>query len=150
MENFFGGHQLNGRVSRARFHKSTKVGNKNDGWFLKLLKLFKTFIQGLHDIVHNKKNWKSFYILIKSLCWDKRGKYQYILYADDIHSFLMFLFCLPKTNKMHANIQISIAVNPSAFGEFVVMLLKMLISTRNSVISKAIRPKNQTSLFVNI
>ena len=103
-----------------------------------------------YTILFITKNWKFFHILIKSLCWDKRGKYQYILYADDIHSFLMFLFCLPKTNKMHANIQISIAVNPSAFGEFVVMLLKMLISTRNKVISKAIRPKNQTSLFVNI
>jgi hypothetical protein len=42
---------------------------------------------------------------------------------------------------MQASIQISIAVSPSALGEFVVMLLKMLIRTRNSVIKSAIRPK---------
>ena len=42
---------------------------------------------------------------------------------------------------MHASIHISMAVKPSAFGEFVVMLLKMLIRTRKSVIRSAIRPK---------
>jgi len=48
---------------------------------------------------------------------------------------------LPKTNKIQASIHISIAVNPSAFGELVVMLLKILIRTRNKVIKRAIRPK---------
>ena len=42
---------------------------------------------------------------------------------------------------MQASIQISIAVSPSALGEFVVMLLKMLIRTKNRVIKSAIRPK---------
>ena len=41
---------------------------------------------------------------------------------------------------MHASIHISIAVSVSAFGELVVTLLKMLTSTRNSVISSAMRP----------
>ena len=47
---------------------------------------------------------------------------------------------LPNTNRIQASIQISIAVKPSAFGELVVMLLKILIKTRNSVINNAIRP----------
>ena len=49
---------------------------------------------------------------------------------------------IPNTNRIHAIIQISIAVNPSDFGEFVVMLLKILIKTRNTVMSNAIRPKD--------
>ena len=49
---------------------------------------------------------------------------------------------IPNTNRIHANIHISIAVKPSAFGEFVVILLKMLIKTRNNVMSSAIRPEN--------
>lgn len=48
---------------------------------------------------------------------------------------------IPNTNRIQANIHISIAVKPSAFGEFVVMLLKILIKTRNSVMSNAIRPE---------
>ena len=46
----------------------------------------------------------------------------------------------PNTKRMQANIQISIAVSVSAFGEFVVTLLKMLTSTRKSVIKRAILP----------
>ena len=49
---------------------------------------------------------------------------------------------IPNTNRIQANIHISIAVKPSAFGEFVVMLLKILIKTRNTVMSNAIRPKD--------
>ena len=49
---------------------------------------------------------------------------------------------IPNTNRIQANIHISIAVKPSAFGEFVVMLLKILIKTRNSVMSNAIRPED--------
>ena len=41
---------------------------------------------------------------------------------------------------MHANIQASIAVRPSALGVLVVTVLKMLTSTRNRVTSSAIRP----------
>ena len=41
---------------------------------------------------------------------------------------------------MQANIQISMAVNPSAFGEFELMLLKMLTRTRKSVMRSAILP----------
>ena len=46
----------------------------------------------------------------------------------------------PKTNRMHANIQASIAVSPSAFGVLVVTVLKMLTKTRKRVTNKAIRP----------
>ena len=49
---------------------------------------------------------------------------------------------IPNTNRIQANIHISIAVKPSAFGEFVVILLKILIKTRNSVMSNAIRPED--------
>ena len=49
---------------------------------------------------------------------------------------------IPNTNRIQANIHISIAVKPSAFGEFVVMLLKILIKTRNSVMSNAILPED--------
>ena len=53
------------------------------------------------------------------------------------------MFSLPNTKRMQANIQMSIAVNPSAFGELVLTLLKMLTSTRNRVIKRAMRPKIQ-------
>ena len=46
----------------------------------------------------------------------------------------------PNTKRMHANIHASIAVRPSALGVLVVTLLKMLTSTRNNVISRAILP----------
>ena len=49
---------------------------------------------------------------------------------------------IPNTNRIQANIHISIAVKPSAFGEFVVILLKILIKTRNSVMSNAILPED--------
>ena len=52
----------------------------------------------------------------------------------------------PKTNKMQTNIQISIAVSPSAFGELVVTLLKMLTSTRNKVIRRVILPNKENGL----
>ena len=65
----------------------------------------------------------------------------------DVSVYLFFHFvCLPKTKRIHASIQISIAVRPSALGELVVMLLKMLTNTRNKVIRRAILPvKNNTS-----
>ena len=44
------------------------------------------------------------------------------------------------TKRMHANIQASIAVRPSALGVLVVTVLKMLTRTRNTVMSKAMRP----------
>ena len=46
----------------------------------------------------------------------------------------------PNTNRIHASIQASIAVRPSAFGVLVVTVLKMLTRTRKSVTSKAILP----------
>ena len=46
----------------------------------------------------------------------------------------------PNTKRMHANIQASIAVSPSALGVLVVTLLKMLTSTRNRVTRRAILP----------
>ena len=46
----------------------------------------------------------------------------------------------PKTKRIQANIQASIAVNPSALGVLVVTLLKMLTKTRNKVTSRAILP----------
>ena len=46
----------------------------------------------------------------------------------------------PKTNRIQANIQASIAVSPSALGVLVVTVLKMLTSTRNSVTRSAILP----------
>ena len=46
----------------------------------------------------------------------------------------------PNTNKRQDNIQISIAVKPSALGVLVVTVLKMLTSTRNRVIRSAILP----------
>ena len=45
----------------------------------------------------------------------------------------------PKTKRMQASIQISMAVRPSALGEFELMLLKMLTSTRKRVIRSAMR-----------
>ena len=41
---------------------------------------------------------------------------------------------------MHANIQASIAVRPSALGVFVVTVLKMLTKTRNKVTNNPILP----------
>ena len=41
---------------------------------------------------------------------------------------------------MHAIRYVSIAVNPSALGMLVVMVLKMLTRTRNTVMSSVIRP----------
>ena len=55
----------------------------------------------------------------------------------------------PNTKSMQANIQISMAVSPSAFGELVVMLLKMLIKTRNNVMSNAIRPEIKSGYITN-
>ena len=46
----------------------------------------------------------------------------------------------PKTKRIQANIQASIAVSPSALGVLVVTVLKMLTSTRNSVTRSAILP----------
>ena len=46
----------------------------------------------------------------------------------------------PNTNRRQDNIHISIAVNPSALGVLVVTVLKMLTSTRNRVIRRAMRP----------
>ena len=46
----------------------------------------------------------------------------------------------PNTNRMHANIHASIAMSPSAFGVFVVTVLKMLMRTRKSVTRSAMRP----------
>ena len=51
------------------------------------------------------------------------------------------VFSLPKTKSMQANIHISIAVSPSALGEFELMLLKMLTRTRKRVIRSAILVK---------
>ena len=45
-----------------------------------------------------------------------------------------------KTKNMQAIIQEAIAVIPSTFGETLVMVLKMLVSTRNRVTKRAIRP----------
>ena len=47
----------------------------------------------------------------------------------------------PKTNRMQANIQASMAVKPSALGVLVVTVLKILTNTRKRVTSRAIRPK---------
>ena len=41
---------------------------------------------------------------------------------------------------MHITIQSEIEVNDFVFGEYVVILLKMLINTKNSVTSRAILP----------
>ena len=57
---------------------------------------------------------------------------------------------LPNTNRMHASIQISIAVNPSAFGEFVLILLKMLMRTRKRVMRRAILPDKSRPLLSGI
>ena len=46
----------------------------------------------------------------------------------------------PNTKSIQANIQASMAVSPSAFGVFVVTVLKMLTRTRKSVTSSAILP----------
>ena len=79
---------------------------------------------------------------LSSILWS------FIFRGEKHNSICYILFsCLPKTNKIQANIQISIAVNPSAFGEFVVMLLKILIRTRNSVIRRAIRPKDSGNII---
>ena len=57
---------------------------------------------------------------------------------------------IPNTNRIQANIHISIAVKPSAFGEFVVILLKILIKTRNSVMSNAILPEDlKKKIFIS-
>ena len=46
----------------------------------------------------------------------------------------------PNTKRIQANIQASIAVNPSALGVLVVTLLKMLTKTRKRVTKRAILP----------
>ena len=46
----------------------------------------------------------------------------------------------PKTNKIHEITYVSIAVNLSAFGMFDVIVLKILTRTRNTVMSRPIRP----------
>ena len=46
----------------------------------------------------------------------------------------------PNTKNMQTSIQAAMAVIPSTLGELVVTMLKMLMSTRNRVISIAIRP----------
>ena len=46
----------------------------------------------------------------------------------------------PKTKNMHAIIHDAMAVIPSVFGETLVMVLKMLMSTRKSVTRRAMRP----------
>ena len=46
----------------------------------------------------------------------------------------------PNTKSIQANIQASMAVRPSAFGVFVVTVLKMLTRTRKSVTRSAILP----------
>ena len=48
---------------------------------------------------------------------------------------------------MQANIHISMAVSPSALGEFELMLLKMLTRTRKRVIRSAILVKIKIFLF---
>ncbi len=44
----------------------------------------------------------------------------------------------PKTNRTQTMTQASMAVRPSALGIFVVMVLKMFTSTRNTVINRVI------------
>ena len=56
---------------------------------------------------------------------------------------------IPNTKRIQASIHISIAVKPSAFGEFVVMVLKILIKTRNTVTSNAIRPEDLKNIGIN-
>ena len=46
----------------------------------------------------------------------------------------------PKTNKIQENIQADIALIPSTFGEFVVLVLKILIKTKNRVTNSVMRP----------
>ena len=58
-----------------------------------------------------------------------------------------YTFLSPNTKRIQANIQISMAVRVSALGEFVVTLLKMLTSTRNSVIRRAILPDKELRYF---
>ena len=49
---------------------------------------------------------------------------------------------------MQTSIQISIAVSPSALGELVVTLLKMLTSTRNKVIRRVILPDKECLIMI--
>ena len=46
----------------------------------------------------------------------------------------------PKTKRMQENIHDEIALNPFTFGEFVVVVLNILINTKNKVTSNVIRP----------
>jgi hypothetical protein len=48
---------------------------------------------------------------------------------------------------MQANIQAEMAVIPSTFGDALLMVLKMLINTRNRVTNRAIRPAKITMLM---
>ena len=62
-----------------------------------------------------------------------------------LHLHIQYLYShSPKSDPNTKNIQtmmyVSIAVNLSAFGMFVVMVLKMLTSTRNTVMRSAILP----------
>ena len=61
----------------------------------------------------------------------------------------VILFSLPKTKSMQANIHISIAVSPSALGEFELMLLKMLTRTRKRVIRSAILEKKYVFFVIH-
>ncbi len=46
----------------------------------------------------------------------------------------------PNTNKMHVRTQADMEVSPSTLGELLVMLVKILIRTRNRVTRRVIRP----------
>jgi hypothetical protein len=71
----------------------------------------------------------------------------------------------PKTKRMQVMTQAEMEVSPSTFGEFVVMLVKMLINTRKRVTNKVILPgtisggirklayrnkRNNTSFFTKV
>lgn len=46
----------------------------------------------------------------------------------------------PNTKSIHVKTQADIEVSPSTLGELLVMLVKMLIKTRNNVTSRVMRP----------
>ena len=106
-----------------------------------------------NDIAHHSVSWPCFdqYIYLKKYV------FMYWAFIKIIHFPNVFVNIprilkteyIPNTKRIQASIHISIAVKPSAFGEFVVMVLKILIKTRNTVTSNAIRPEDLKNIWIN-
>ena len=70
------------------------------------------------------------------------------MYVSHLKSIPAYSVSAPKTKRMQASIQASMAVSPSALGVLVVTVLKMLTRTRKRVTSRAIRPEERSEMVL--